>query len=64
MIYASVAVPPAPVRIPSHRPLAPNDTPVANYKVDNEMILGLWVDLLAFTLQLRKTAENLIQETV
>ena len=39
----SVAVPPAPVRIPSQRPLAPSFasvTTVANDKGDNEMILG------------------------
>ena len=34
-------------------------TPVANDKGDNEMILGLCTDLLAFALQLRKTPENL-----
>ena len=34
---ASVAVPPAPVRVPSQRPLAPS---VANGKGDNEMSLG------------------------
>ena len=39
----SVAVPPAPVRVPSQRPLAPSVasiTSVANDKGDNEMILG------------------------
>ena len=39
----SVAVPPAPVRVPSQRPLAPSFasvTSVANDKGDNEMILG------------------------
>ena len=39
----SVAVPPAPVRVPSQRPLAPSvasATLVANDKDDNEMILG------------------------
>ena len=38
----SVAVPPAPVRVPSQRPLAPSVasvTSVANDKDDNEMIL-------------------------
>ena len=42
-LSASVAVPPAPVRVPSQRPLAPNVgsvTSVANDKGDNEMILG------------------------
>ena len=39
----SVAVPPAPVRVPSQRPLTPSVasvTSVANVKGDNEMILG------------------------
>ena len=36
----SVAVPPAPVRVPSQRPLAPRVPSVANDKGDNEMILG------------------------
>ena len=39
----SVAVPPAPVRVPSQKPLAPSVasvTSVANDKGDNEMILG------------------------
>ena len=38
-----VAVPPAPVRVPSQRPLAPSVasvTSVANDKGDNEIILG------------------------
>ena len=38
-----MAVPPAPVRVPSQRPLAPSVvsvTSVANDKGDNEMILG------------------------
>ena len=44
-LQASVAVPPAPVRVPSQRPLAPSVasvtsvTSVANDKGDNEMIL-------------------------
>ena len=33
-----MAVPPAPVRVPSQRPLAPSVTSVANDKGDNEMI--------------------------
>ena len=40
---ASVAVPPATVRVPTQRPLAPSVasvTSVANDKGDNEMILG------------------------
>ena len=63
----SVAVPPAPVRVPSQRPLAPSVasvTSIAHDKGDNEMILGLCTDLLAFALQLRKTPENLSYETV
>ena len=54
----SVAVPPAPVRVPSQRPLAPSVasvTSVANDKGDNEMIMGTAHNLLAFTLQPRKT---------
>ena len=41
-IVISVAVPPAPVRAPCQRPLAPSValvTLVANYKSDNEIIL-------------------------
>ena len=40
---ASVAVPPAPIRVPSQKPLSPSVasvTSVANDKGDNEMILG------------------------
>ena len=42
-LSVSVAVPPAPVRVPSQRPLAPSvasATSVANDKDDNEMIQG------------------------
>ena len=42
-LHASVAVPAAPVRVPSQRPLAPSVpsvTSVADDKSDNEMILG------------------------
>ena len=42
-LSVSVAVPSAPVWVPSQRPLAPSDvsvTSVANDKGDNEMILG------------------------
>jgi hypothetical protein len=39
-LSVSVAVPPAPVRVPSQRPLAQSVTSVANDKDDNEMILG------------------------
>ena len=41
--FVSLAVPPAPVRVPSQRPLAPGIRPltsVANDKGDNEMIPG------------------------
>ena len=61
-LSVSVAVPPAPVRIPNQRPLAPivaSVTWVANDKGDNEMVLGVCTDLLAFALQPRKTPENL-----
>ena len=54
-----MAVPPAPVRVPSQRPLDPSVSSVksvANDKGDNEMILGLCTDLLAFSLQPRKTS--------
>ena len=50
-----MAVPAAPVRVPSQRPLAPSVasvTSVASDKGDNEMILGAVHDLLAFALQL------------
>ena len=42
-LHASVAVPAAPVRLPSQRPLAPSVvsvTSVANDECGNEMILG------------------------
>ena len=39
-LSVSVAVPPAPVRAPSQRPLAPSVTSVANDKGGNEMITG------------------------
>ena len=58
----SVAVTPAPVRVPSQRPFAPNVASVtsdANDKGDNEIILGTVPDLLAFALEQRKTPENL-----
>ena len=35
-----MAVPPAPVRVPSQRPIAPSVTSVANDKGDNEMVPG------------------------
>ena len=62
-LSVSVAVPPAPVQVPSTRLLTlsvASVTSVANDKGDNEMILGgLCTDLLAFALQPRKTPENL-----
>jgi hypothetical protein len=39
-LLVSVAVPPAPIWIPSQRSLAPSVASVANDKGDNEMILG------------------------
>ena len=57
-----MAVPPAPVRILAQRPLALNVKSVmsvANDKGVNEIIPGLFTDLLAFALQLKKTPENL-----
>ena len=39
-LSVSVAVPPAPVRVRSQRPLAPSVASVASNKGDNEMILG------------------------
>jgi hypothetical protein len=39
-LSVSVVVPPAPVRVPSQRPLAPSVTSVASDKEDSEMILG------------------------
>ena len=66
-LLACVAVPPAPVRVPSQRPLAlsaASVTSVANDKGDNEVILGLGTGLLALALQLRKTPENFSKNTV
>ena len=57
----SVAVPPAPARVTSQRPLAPrvaSVSSVANDKGDNEMIPGT-VHSLAFSLMLSKAPENL-----
>ena len=42
-LLVSVAVPPAPILVPSQRPLAPSVAPVtsvSNNKGDNEMALG------------------------
>ena len=39
-LSVSGTVPPAPVRVPIQRPLAPSVASVANDKGDNEMILG------------------------
>ena len=53
--------PPASIRVPSQIPLAPrvaSVTSVANDKGDNEVILGLCTDILAFALQLRNTLEK------
>ena len=54
-----MVVPTAPVWVPGQRPLAPSVMSVINDKGDNEMILGLCTDLLAFALCLRKIPENL-----
>ena len=61
-----MAAPPVPAQIPSQTPLAPcvaSVTLVADVKGDNEMIQGLYTDLLKFALELRKTPENLSQES-
>ena len=50
-----MAVPPALVRVPSQRPLAPCVTAVGNDKGDKEVFLGLCTDLLAFAFRLGKT---------
>ena len=55
----SVAVPPAPVRVPSQMPLAPSVTSVANDKGDNKIILGAVHRSPGIFLQSRKTPENL-----
>ena len=58
-LHAGVAVPAAPVRVPSKRPLAPSVaavTSVANDKGDNEMIPGLCTDFLTFE---KKKPENI-----
>ena len=39
-LSVSVAISPAPIRVPSQRPLVPSVASVANDKGDNEMILG------------------------
>ena len=57
-----MAVPPAPVRVPSQRPLALSVTSVmsvANDKGDNEIILGaVHRSPGIFALQLKKTPES------
>ena len=55
-----MAVPPAPVRVPSQRPLAPNQSRWSlMIRVIMKWSWGLCTDLLEFALQLRKTPENL-----
>jgi hypothetical protein len=39
-LSVSVVVPPAPVQVPSPRPLATSVTSVTNDKGDNEMVMG------------------------
>ena len=61
-LLVSVAVPPTAVWVPSQKSLSQSVasiTSVANDKGDNEMILGLCINLLAFALQPRKPPENL-----
>ena len=61
-VSVSVSVPPAPVRVPSQRPLAPSVASVSsvpNDKGDNEMILGAVNRSPDICLKLRKTPENL-----
>ena len=41
-LQASVAVPAAPVRVPSQRPLAPSVTSVANAKGDFVGVCAIW----------------------
>ena len=56
-IHTSVAVPPAPVRVPSQWSVvrvSRQSRLLVNDKGDSELI----ADLLAFTLRLRKTPEN------
>ena len=61
-LSVSVAVPPAPVRVPTQRSLASSVatvTSVANDKGDNEIILGVVHRSLPFALEPRKTPENI-----
>ena len=58
-LSVTMAVPPAPVRVPSQRPLAPrvaSVTLVANDNGDNEMILGAVCRSPRISLQPRKTS--------
>ena len=52
-IHANVALPPDPFRVPSQRDLLRLPCQSANDK-ENEMIPGLYIDLLASDLQLNK----------
>ena len=57
-----MAVPPAPVRVRSQRPLAPSVasvTSVANDKGENEIILGAVHRSLGICLSVEETPENL-----
>ena len=61
-LSVSVVVPPAPVRVPSQRPLIPSVasvTSVANDKGDNEMILRTVRRTPVIALSPRKPLENL-----
>ena len=66
-LSVSVAVPPAPVRVPSQRPLAPSIvsvTSVANYKGDNKMIVGAVHRSPGICLTAEENPGNLSKETV
>ena len=62
MFHASVAVPAAPIRVPSQMPLAPSVTSVtsvANDKDDNKIIPGTVHRSPAICLTTEETPENL-----
>jgi len=58
-LHANVAVPPAPVRVPRQRSLAPSVSSVCRLMISViRLYRGLCTDLLAFALQLRKTSSR------
>ena len=61
-LSASVAVPPALVRIPSQRPLGPSVASVTNDKGDNEMILGAVHRSPGIASQLKKTSARRLSD--